>query len=92
MRTLYLILFLLFAGCAQFKSATTDITECLKDPICRAEAVKEASDAKEIAVAVSGASPIPLSSNLVGGAIYGIVLILALAKKGKKREELPPAQ
>ena len=92
MKSIYLVGFLFFLGCAQLKEATFDVKACFSDHICREQAVSEARSAKEIAVAVSGASPIPLSSNLVGGAIYGIVLILALAKKGKKREELPPAQ
>ena len=93
MRKLILALsfvFFLF-GCTAVKQATVDAKSCLADPICRAEAVSQADNAKEVAVAVGGASPIPLSSNLVGGVVYGLVFIYALVKGGrKKREDTQP--
>jgi len=84
------ILFFIVLGCAAAKQAGSDAKVCLADPVCRAEAVEKASKAKDIAKDISGMSPIPLSSNLVGGAAYGIVFLYALIKGGKKkREEVP---
>ena len=74
-------------GCAALQQAKYDATQCLVDPICRAEAVREAEIAKGIAKDVSGVSPIPLSSNLIGGLVYGLFFTLALIKGGKKKQE-----
>lgn len=83
-----LVLFLL--GCAAAKQAASDGKACLVDPVCRAEAVAEASKAKDIAKDIAGVSPIPLSSNLVGGVVYGAVFLFALIRKGRKKQEEVP--
>ena len=85
-----LSLVFLIIGCAALQQAKIDATACLQDPVCRAEAVAEAKNAKEVATAVAGASPIPLSSNIVGGATYGIALVIALIMKGRKKRETIP--
>lgn len=79
-------LFLIFMGCAAIQQAKVDATACLQDPVCRAEAVKEAEMAKGIAKDISGISPIPLSSNMVGGVVYGVFFIIGLIKHGRKKE------
>ena len=85
-------LIFLFIGCAAVKQAKQDAASCLADPVCREAAVAEARNEKEIATAIAGASPIPLSANIVGGAVYGIGLVVALIRKGrKKRLEAVPA-
>lgn len=81
------LLILTALGCTAVQQARTDASICLQDPVCREEAVSQAIKAKEISVAISGASPIPLSTNVVGGIAYGAVLIFALWKKGKKKRE-----
>ena len=82
-----LALALSLIGCAAFKQATIDAKACLADPDCREEAVSEASNAKSTAIAIAGVSPIPLSSNLVGGVVYGGALIFALIRRGRKKRE-----
>jgi len=78
-------------GCAAIKQAKDDAQTCLTDPLCREEAINKAKEAKEVALAIGGASPIPLSSNVIGGAIYGLVLVYSLIKGGrKKKEEVSP--
>ena len=82
-------LILIFLGCAAIQQAKVDATACLQDPICRAEAVKEAENAKGIAQDISGVSPIPLSSNVVGGIAYGVFFVIGLIKNGRKKKEVP---
>jgi len=89
MRKLFLSLSILFllVGCAQLKQAKVDATACMVDPVCRAEAVKQAEIAKGIAKDISGVSPIPLSTNVVGGVAYGVALLISWIKLGKKKRE-----
>ncbi|MBX4189794.1 hypothetical protein KW791_00630 [Candidatus Parcubacteria bacterium] len=87
-----LIGFIVFGmiGCAAVKQSKIDATDCFKDPACREDAVAIADNVKAEVVAVVGVSPLPLSTNVVGGIAYGVALILALIKLGKnKREEVP---
>lgn len=85
--TILLISACLGFGCTAIKQAKVDATACLQDDACRAEAVAEAEKAKSIAVDLSGASPIPLSSNVVGAVAYGGVLLFALVKHGRRKKE-----
>lgn len=78
---------LLLAGCAAVQQARQDAIDCLSDPVCRTEAVAEAEKAKGIAKDISGISPVPLSSNLVGSVVYGTVFLIALIRGGRKKEE-----
>lgn len=88
MRKLWLALALLlvFAGCAAIKESVGSAKACLSDPVCLEKATNEAKSAKAVAVSIAGVSPIPLSANLVGGGVYGIALLIALIKGGKKKE------
>ena len=81
-----LALFVL-VGCAALKQVATDAKSCVSDPVCLAEAKAQADQAKGVAVAIGGISPIPLSSNLVGGVAYGAVLIYALIQGGRKKRQ-----
>lgn len=83
---LFPILFFALVGCAQIKEAKDSASLCLQDPACRAEAVSQSENAKGIAKDISGVSPIPLSSNVVGGVAYGLVFLYALIKGGKKKK------
>jgi hypothetical protein len=86
---LLLAVLLIGVGCAAVKQGTVDAKTCLADPVCREEAVKQANSAKQQAVAVAGVSPLPGSANVAGGVAYGVVLLIALVRGGRK---LRPAE
>ena len=84
---LLIVAVFLGTGCAKIKEMTVDARTCLADPVCREEAVAIANSTKVQAVAIAGISPIPLSTNLVGGVAYGAALIIALIRGGRKRKD-----
>ena len=77
----------LLTGCAAFQQARDDVKACMADPRCREAAISSASTVKATTVAVAGVSPVPLSANVIGGAAYGIALLIALLKGGRKKRQ-----
>lgn len=92
-RSIWILIAVLFlaTGCAAVKQGSSDAKMCLADPVCREEAVAKAASVKAQAISISGMSPVPLSTNVVGGVAYGVMLLIALVKGGQKKREAEEA-
>jgi len=77
-----------FIGCAALKQAVSDGQACYKDPVCFADAVSKANEAKVKITQVAGvASPIPWVPVAAGATGGVIVFLFSLVKGGKKKRE-----
>lgn len=83
-----LVGFSTFLGCAAIKEAVSDGQACYKDPVCFADAVSKANEAKTKITQVAGvASPIPWVPVAAGATGGVLVFLFSLVKGGKKKRE-----